>query len=268
MSRLDDKLPKLKNDIPKISSELDDRVLNAMLKTEKKSIFNWKKLGLIAASATPILAMMIIIIVTSTNSSNSFGSDPNMGEYGKEEVPSNTGAATGDVDNSNTPSAPEGGTSSQKFTAVKSTSISTVDIGAEEDYFWHFDLTSATSELELSKIISKYPSYYQALIEPLTSKMPLNEAYFAKNTVVIVPFVFRESEENISLHNVVENTEKKETNFVFKLDSPVLNSGESLVEFYVVSLEKEVYDIAINKNLKISVINNLNNNEGSAFYSK
>ena len=70
MSKLDDKLRNLKKDIPLISSELDDRVLNVMSATPKKPKFSWPKLGIISASLTPIMALVIILVVTNTNAND------------------------------------------------------------------------------------------------------------------------------------------------------------------------------------------------------
>lgn len=265
MSKLDDKLRSLKKDIPKISSELDDRVLNAMVSTPKKPRFNWPKWGLIATAATPILAMTIILVVTNQNSSSPLISGGNVENIPAGQEASEFSSATASA---NTEIAPGGNEPDLRFSFAASPSIAALPDDLSNTYYTYFKLTYATSPAELRSEINKYQPEYQALIEPLTAEMLANEDYFVKFSVALVPFVFSSSEENISLGDVIEKKATQETNFVFTLYSPQEADSDIRVSFYVVFLNRDVHDITTNHNLTISVINSREENAGSVYYHK
>lgn len=254
MSKLGDKLRDLKKDIPKISSELDDKVLNAMLTTPKKAKYSFPKWGALAAAMTPVLAMVIILVATNTNSNNPFASNGDVSESSTENAATNSEAAPGENWGDNS------------FIFTKSTSIAAVGGDSSSDHYTMRDLAYATSQEELRTEINKYHPSYKSLLEQIMGEILAKEDYFVEKSVAIVPFIFSSSEKNITLKEVVNNKQTNEINFLFELFSPEAYDMDILVQFYIVSLKRALFDITLTTNLAISVNNTRNNSATSAYY--
>lgn len=88
--------------------------------------------------------------------------------------------------------------------------------------------------------------------------------FFTKNTLIILKFIHPSTEKNIMLYELV-NKEGK-LYFIFKLDSPELNSDDMQYSFYSIELQNntiENYSIG-----NILVINNICPELGSVHYDK
>ncbi|HOE53865.1 MAG TPA: hypothetical protein PK460_01795 [Bacilli bacterium] len=173
-------------------------------------------------------------------------------------------------DNSETPSEKENEESiQQSFIVKKSLSIDGTSLAPDvttEGRYGYMDIVFVDSLTTLNATITKYAEEAQPTLSDLTFDIKDDDDFFIDNVLLIVPFAHTSTEIDISLQNVYLSENEEKTKLHFDVYSPEFNDMDVLVQFHIVTIEKDYEVFLNNSKFKIIVNNTFDNSNKSVFY--
>ncbi|HOE53872.1 MAG TPA: hypothetical protein PK460_01830 [Bacilli bacterium] len=253
MNNHEEKLKKLKNDIPEYPDGLDQKVFRAAEQAPRYKRPGFPKLlipSLLTVTAVVLSTFFVTKYVYGWNTPSNTPSNSGM-----PSEPSNTSAEEGEV---------------YDYYVSASAAIPGASLAPEmlvEGKLGYFDIVYIDSQLALDATINQYADDAHPVLSTLTSVIRNNAEFFSESVLIIVPFAHTSTEEGIELTQIEFGSKEQPTKLRFDIYSPEFNDMDTLVTFHLVTIGEWASDLLSESAFKISVHNTFDNSNKSVFYS-
>lgn len=253
MNKHEEKLKKLKNDIPEYPDGLDRKVFEAAEKTPRYKRPGFPKLLIPSLLTVTVIALSTFFVTKYVYGWNTPSNTPS--NSGMPSEPSNTSAEEGEV---------------YDYYVSASTAIPGASLAPEtlvEGKLGYFDIVYIDSQLALDTTINKYADGAHPALNTLTSDIKNDEEFFSEFVLLIVPFAHTSTEEDIELTQIEFGSNAQPTKLRFDLYSPEFNDMDTLVTFHLVTIGEWASDLLSDSAFKIIVHNTYDGSNKSVFYN-
>ncbi len=280
VKKIEDKLRDLKSTIPEYPDHLDARIFEASTKPViKKKWYQNPRILIPQLTAAFSLIVITIFIVQNVGNRPFDGigtpSNPetNLPEAGTEDYDDTTNAS-GEVSQvpsepPATPSDPAGEAAPNVSINFSATATNSVLLpgptAADGDRKTEEDVVLVISADALTPTINSYIDSFHDVLNDKVNNLDV-PTLFNDHVLLIVPFIYASSEQNINVKDVFLNTSENETRITFNIYSEAFNDADLNVTFYFITIEKGyVGDLAIST-FAIEVFNTFNDSTSSVYY--
>ncbi len=285
VKKIEDKLRALKNSMPEYPDHLDARILKASTKPVIKKKW-YQNPRILIPQLTAAFSLIVITIFIAQNvgnkplENNGTPSSPeaNLPAAGSEDYEEVSTDAPGGP--SQTPSEPPQGEASQtpsdpageapllniNFQASSTSSVLLPGLtAADGSRKTEEDVVLVTSADALTPTINSYIDPFHDVLNEKVSGLDV-PSVFNEHVLLIVPFIYASSEQNISVQGVYLNVSNNETRIVFNIYSEEFNDADINVMFYFIEIAKDYAEDLSTTTFSVAVLNTFNYTNRSVYY--
>lgn len=127
------------------------------------------------------------------------------------------------------------------------------------------DVVLVTSADALTPTINSYIDPFHDVLNEKVSGLDV-PSVFNEHVLLIVPFIYASSEQNISVQGVYLNVSNNETRIVFNIYSEEFNDADINVMFYFIEIAKDYAEDLSTTTFSVAVLNTFNYTNRSVYY--